>query len=120
MSQDPTMLPQPTEQDAVSRRGRLFWVILGALAVGQLLAFWMLCSHQVRKAQMRDVSLQVQRVAVADCLQYIPRATLNSCATRVDPGSRTAVMATGDKPAAAADAAPTTMSSAVPVSISYR
>jgi hypothetical protein len=66
-------------RDKVLRWGLVF------LVAGQLLAFWMVCSHQVRKAEVRDATLQVQRVAVADCLRYIPHATLNSCASRVDP-----------------------------------
>jgi len=87
-------------------RDRWFRAVLVALVLVQLAAFWMLCSHQVRKAQMRDMSLEVQRVAVADCLQYIPRATLNSCAHRVDPARQ--------------DAAAAAMSSAAAVGISYR
>lgn len=82
------MLPHPIEERADASRERLYWALLAVLCVGQLLAFWMLCSHQVRKAQVRDLTLQVQRVAVADCLQYVPRATLNSCASRVDPYSQ--------------------------------
>lgn len=116
------MLSHLPEKRADAPRGdRLFWAVLAALAIGQLAAVWMLCSHQVRKAQMRDITLQVQRVAVADCLQYIPRATLNNCANRVDPGSRdgSAVMAAVQKPAAAPDAARTPMSTAVPVSVAY-
>jgi hypothetical protein len=87
------------------------------LVASQLLAFWMLCIHQVRKAEVRNATLQVQRVAVADCLRYIPRATLNSCASRVDPGSRPpggdAIVVTDmqGRPIAGA---------ATPVSFSYR
>ena len=82
------MLPQLLAKTAAIPRERMVWPVLAALVAGQLLAFWMLCIHQVRKAEVRDATLQVQRVAVADCLRYIPRATLNSCATRVDPNSR--------------------------------
>ncbi len=97
---------------------RWFRIALVALAVALFGAFWMLCSHQVRKARMRDMSLEVQRVAVADCLRYIPRATLNSCVNRVDP-SRPDANA-GGKSAAARDAADAPMSSAAALSISYR
>ncbi|HEX9720383.1 MAG TPA: hypothetical protein VGA59_11675 [Ramlibacter sp.] len=114
------MLSRLPERPAASR-DRLFRAVLVALAIGQLVAFWMLCSHQVRKAQMRDVGLAVQRVAIADCLQYIPRATLNSCINRVDPSRESsAVMATGHKPTAAPDATRATMSSGTPVSVSYQ
>ncbi len=81
----------------------------------------MLCSHQVRKAEVRDATLQVQRVAVADCLRYIPRATLNSCATRVDPNSRLDsdnAMAASDKQPMPADRS--TVSAATPVGFSLR
>ena len=113
-------MPDLPNKKAAAPRDRLFWSVLAALVAGQLLAFWMLCSHQVRKAQMRDVSLQVQRVAVADCLQYIPRATLNSCVNRVDPYRPNALMAAGEKAAVAADAARPMMSSNSAVSVSYR
>jgi hypothetical protein len=102
-------------------RDRWFRLALMAFAVALLGAFWMLCSHQVRKAQMRDMSLEVQRVAVADCLQYIPRATLNSCVNRVDPsrhdGANAALDPAGRR-AAAQDAPGASMSSAA-VSVSY-
>ena len=29
---------------------RLLWIALGALVLLQLVAFWMVCSHQVRQA----------------------------------------------------------------------
>ncbi len=69
-------------------RDKLFWAIASAMVVGQLVAFWMLCSHQVRKAEVRDATAQVERMAVADCLRYIPGATLSSCAARIAPLDR--------------------------------
>jgi hypothetical protein len=71
--------------DVPSRR--IFWAVVSMLALVQLAAFWMLCSHQVRKAEVRDATLQVQRIAISDCLQYIPHATLHGCAARVDPAA---------------------------------
>jgi hypothetical protein len=119
---EPTMLPDLLAKTADVPRDKLFWGVIGALVVGQLLAFWMLCTHQVRKAEVRDATLQVQRVAVADCLRYIPKATLHGCANRVDPSNRTdgAVMAAGETQPAPGGAARTTMSSATPVNFSYR
>jgi hypothetical protein len=113
-------LPHLLEKRAGAPRDRFLWAVLVALAVGQLVAIWMLCAHQVRKGQMRDVSLQVQRVAIAECLRYVPRATLNSCADRVDPNRRdgNAVMTGGKQ--AALDAQRASMSSAAPVGVSYR
>ncbi len=100
-------------------RDRWFRVALVALAAALLGAFWMLCNHQVRKAQMRDMSLEVQRVAVADCLRYIPHATLNSCVNRVDPSRHDAGTEAAGRRAAAQDAPGASMSSATAVSVSY-
>jgi hypothetical protein len=119
---DATMLPHPSEKADPAPRNRLHWVIGAALVLGQLVAFWMVCSHQVRKAQMRDLTEEVQGVAISDCLQYIPRATLNSCANRVDPyrpGSNAAVPAGDKPPEAAPQAARARTSSTAPVNVSY-
>ena len=105
---------------ASAQRDRLFRAALLALATGLFVTFWMVCSHQVRKAQMRDVSMQVQRVAIGDCLQYVPRATLNSCASRVDPYSSNAVRSADDKPASAADAARALMGNSAAPGAAYR
>ena len=64
-------------------RSRMFWVVLGALAVGQLFAFWLLCSHQVRKAEARNNEAVVNQMALSDCLQYIPGSTIASCTSRL-------------------------------------
>ena len=118
------MPPQVPDKTAAFPQGKLFWPVLAALAAGQLLAFWMLCSHQVRKAEVRDATLQVQRVAVADCLRYIPRATLNGCLTRVDPNGRPDsghVMTAADKQSQPATAGRSAMNAAAtPVGLSYR
>jgi hypothetical protein len=90
-------------------RGRMFWVLFAALVAGQLFAFWLLCSHQVRKAEARHNELTVQQMALADCLQYIPGSTIASCATRIDP------VGAGAQPSGGP-----AMTGAVPVSFSYR
>ncbi len=107
------MLPPLLANIPPASRQKLLWSLLAAVAAGQLLAFWMLCSHQVRKAQVRDATLQVQQVAVADCLRYLPRATLSSCAAFVDPNSR------ADSASVIASARPA-MGAATPVSFSFR
>ena len=89
-------------------RSRLFWMVLGALVAGQLFAFWLLCSHQVRKAEARVNEALVHQMALADCLQYIPGSTIASCSARLDP-----VAAQHVAPAAVA-------AGAVPVSYTYR
>lgn len=64
-------------------RSRLFWVALGALALAQLFALWLVCSNQVEKAQARDSHMTAQQMAVADCLQEVPGSTIASCSRRV-------------------------------------
>ena len=70
---------------ASAPRDRAFWVAASVLLLGQLVAFWMLCSHQVRMAEVRHASAQVERLAVADCLRYVPNATMGSCTARMAP-----------------------------------
>jgi hypothetical protein len=106
----PPLLSNLLEPDTRSPRSRLFWMVLGALAVGQLLAFWLLCSHQVRKAEVRKTAITVQQMALADCLQYIPGATIATCTRRLD-----ATTAQGT-----AKAAHPSMAGATPVSFTYR
>ncbi|HXD42678.1 MAG TPA: hypothetical protein VN649_19080 [Ramlibacter sp.] len=114
------MPSDPPQRSASAQRERLFRAGLLALATGLFVAFWMVCSQQVRKARMRDVSMQVQSVAIGDCLQYVPRATLNSCASRVDPYNSRAATASGDKPASAADAARALMGNSAAPGAAYR
>ncbi|MBK6008970.1 hypothetical protein JJB11_22970 [Ramlibacter ginsenosidimutans] len=64
------------------QRSSLLWVALGALAAGQLFAFWLVCSQQVRNAQARHDEAVVQQMALSDCLQYIPASTIASCSAR--------------------------------------
>ena len=93
-------------------RSRLFWVVLGALAAGQLFAFWLLCSHQVRRAEARQNEWTVQQMALSDCLQYIPGSTIASCSARPDVKG-----ASGARANAMASPA---MAGAQPVSFTYR
>ena len=52
-------------------RDHVLWAALSLLVVAQVVAFWMLCSHQVRLAEAREATLKVQRVAMADCLRGV-------------------------------------------------
>ena len=105
----PPLLANLLDPGTQSPRSRLFWMVLGALAVGQLLAFWLLCSHQVRKAEVRRTAVMVHQMALADCLQYIPGSTIASCSARIVPDG-----------VAARPAASPAVTGAVPVSFSYR
>lgn len=80
-------------------RTRLFWAVLGALIFGQLMALWLLCSHQVRKAEARQTDVQVQQLALADCLRYIPGATIATCTRRSAEGSNLQTATLGAAPA---------------------
>ena len=94
---------------APSSRSRWLWTLLAGVALGQLFAFWLLCSHQVRKAEARQNETVINQMALSDCLQYIPGSTIASC-IRPDPATQ-ARQPVG-QPAAA--------TGAVPVSFSYR
>lgn len=93
------LLPTFAESTATMRE-KMFWALIATLAVGQLIAIWMLCSQQVRQAQAREATVQVERMALADCLRYIPGSTPHHCAARLatkhDPN---AVLAAGENTA---------------------
>ena len=77
------MLSGLLEPAAQMPRSQKFWMVSGGLIVAQLLAFWVLCSHQVRIAEARQAQQTVQQLALADCLQYIPGATIATCNSRI-------------------------------------
>ena len=80
-------------------RNRMFWPVLAGVIVVQLLALWLLCSHQVRLAEARDTENQVLRMALTDCLQYIPGATIATCTSRsAEGGLQTAAMGAARAP----------------------
>src|SRR6059058_5615368 len=89
-------------------RSRMLWVLFAAIAAGQLFAFWLLCSHQVRKAEARQNEVVVQQMALSDCLQYIPGSTIASCSARNEVAQ------------ASAPANQSALNGAVPVSFSFR
>ena len=88
-------------------RGRMLWFLLGVVAVAQLFAFWLLCSHQVRRAEARQNEAVVQSMALSDCLQYIPGSTIASCSARNEVAQ------------ASAPANQSALNGAVPVSFSF-
>ena len=76
-------MPQPLVQRiADAPKDRMLWALLGVLLVGQIIAFWMLCVHQVRTAEVRHDSLRVEKMALADCMQYSSKATQQRCNMR--------------------------------------
>ena len=95
--------------DPATSRSRWLWVLLAGVAMGQLFAFWLLCSHQVRKAEARQNESTIQQMALSDCLQYIPGSTIASCSTRMDASAQPTQAV--ETPAA---------TGALPVSFSFR
>jgi len=101
-------LVHAADSDTSSSRSHWWWMLLAGVAMSQLFAFWLLCSHQVRKAEARQNESVIQQMALSDCLQYIPGSTIASCSSRMDPNGP------ATHPAASA------ATGAVPVSFSYR
>lgn len=89
-------------------RNRMLWLLLAIVAAGQLFAFWLVCSHQVRLAEARRNEAVVQQMALSDCLQYIPGSTIASCSAR------------GDAQALPAGANQSALNGTMPVSFSFR
>ncbi len=116
------MLPPVIRRIADAPRDKLLWTLIGVLLVGQIVAFWMLCLQQVRKAEVRHATIQIERMAVADCMRYIPKATTSACNARVnaqqDPPNN--LIASTGKQASSGVSASTAMSSATPVSFNFR
>ena len=49
-------MPLSTAKSPATAREKMLWGTIGALAVAQLIALWMLCSHQVEQAQLRGAT----------------------------------------------------------------
>ena len=62
-------------------RGRGFLLAISGtlLIVVQLFGMAQVAGNQVRKAQLRDVQLQLQRVAMENCMETRPRVDVSSC-----------------------------------------
>src|SRR5690349_4174999 len=111
------MLSQTLNQINESPWGKLVWTGVAVVALVQVVAFYQLCTSQVTRAQARETIAVEQRNALTDCLDYMNRSTISSCARQAtsqrasdDAGS----LATRDMPRARSNQA--LMSSVVPVS----
>ena len=85
------MPPSRTAKAAAAAREKWFLALIVTLAVAQLIAFWMLCSHQVQQAQARDEAAQVRTANGPKALQ--PDAVL-ATDEQGGPLGRSAVRAT--------------------------
>ncbi len=67
-------------------RGRGFFLAIAGtlLIVVQLFGMAQVAGNQVRKAQLRDVQMQLQRVAIENCLEARPRLENGNC-LRLEP-----------------------------------
>ena len=65
-----------------------FWLVVSAIALTQLLAFYVLCIHQVRSADQRRASLLVQQVASSDCQRSSGQSTTADCRASSVPGGK--------------------------------
>ncbi len=61
----------------------LFWTTALTLIAAESLAFWLVCSHQVDRAEARRLASQVTQVAFSDCLAYVQGSTIASCNRQV-------------------------------------
>ena len=70
------MLPPLLDKTQPSPADKWLWALLGFLVVGQIVAFWMLCSQQVQKAEAREAEVRMTRMAMRDeCAPRNGRAT---------------------------------------------
>jgi hypothetical protein len=116
------MLSQSFDQYADSPRAKLFWFVIAIVVLAQLVAIYMLCNQQVGQAHARDTAAQIQRTALADCLENVPNSTIGSCAKQVNTAGlraraqRAALAGSQD----AGESGRTAVAGAVPVSFTYR
>jgi hypothetical protein len=78
------MLSPRTAKTIATTRQKMFLASIMTLAVAQLIAFWMLCNHQVRQAQARDTS-EVRTAAAPQ--QHDPNALLAASENTAQPGA---------------------------------
>lgn len=67
---------------------RLFWTLGLSLIAVEGLAFWLVCDHQVDRAQARRVQSQAEQLAFGDCLAYVDGSTIASCSRGIIAASR--------------------------------
>ena len=121
------MLPQTRQKNvqvpnAHGSYSGLFWAALLALMAVQIAAFWMLCSQQVRKAELRDATAHQERLALAECMSS-PKSTVSGCVARaaaLQGASRNTVLVAGDKALDGAGAPALATNGPVPVSFTVR
>jgi hypothetical protein len=66
---------------AMLRDPAVLLVLMAVISV-QLLAFYVVCSQQMQKAEERQSVARAERVATIDCLETLSQMTFASCALR--------------------------------------
>jgi hypothetical protein len=74
------MLSRVVNQIQQSPWARLVWAGVSVLALLQVVAFYRLCAGQVERAHSRAAAATQQSNALSDCLDYLNRSTISSCA----------------------------------------
>lgn len=74
------MLSRVVNQIQQSPWARLVWAGVAVLALLQVVAFYRLCASQVERAHTRAAAATQQSNALSDCLDYLNRSTISSCA----------------------------------------
>jgi len=119
-------MSQFIDHHAATPAAKLFWAVVGALALAMLAAMYMVCAQQVRKAEARHTEIAMQRMAMNDCLQYRSDTTIGSCARQMAAASRERPLYRADdietatREAGAIVAVRSQMTTAMPVSFTYR
>jgi hypothetical protein len=109
------MLSRSVNRIASSPWGKLVWAGVAVLALVQVVAFYRLCTSQVERAQARESVALEQRNALTDCLDYLHKSTISSCARQGRFAAADDSLAARDMPRARSlDQA--VLGSAVPVS----
>lgn len=102
-----------------SPRAKFIGAVAGVLVVVQMVALYKLCDGQMDRAHQRQAALNQQQLAVNDCLRHSVDTTIGDCMLRASatPDKASPVPRGAD---AVAVAAPAVLTSAMPVSFSYR
>jgi hypothetical protein len=108
------MLSRAVSQFQESPWARLIWAGVAVLALLQVVAFYRLCASQVERAHSRAAVATQQITALSDCLDYLNRSTIASCARQAANRRGDGALATRDMPRFRASQV--ILNSAVPVS----
>jgi hypothetical protein len=87
------MLTRVLDADGKPRE-RVYWLLLWAVVSVQLLAFYAVCTAQVREAQQRHAQ-QVQKVRSEGCETPVSPSLSQTCATAASDASVQAALGRG-------------------------